>query len=191
GVQGGKGWLAAVKAGRSGSGCGARRTLDDALIPGPHVRVGRAAGTASGSIDPGRHQGGAGAIRRSGKDINRQSWRLLEDGRTTAKRGSLSRRAPQGAGSISCNRLTSTDTSVCGSPGRNMDRNRAFQTISSTRYDERACTVCANVSSMPDSRTRISAWLCSSSSRVLSASGLASSIGCTIVQDSGKNVTLF
>ena len=70
------------------------------------------------------------------------------------------------AGSISCTRLMSTETRDRASVGRNIDWNRAFQTISSARYDERAWTVCSSASSMPDSRTRISASVRSRSSGV-------------------------
>src|SRR6185503_3976202 len=92
---------------------------------------------------------------------------------------------------ISCSRLTSTATSCDDDSPRNTGWNRAFQTISSARYDVRACTVCSYVSSTPVSRTRISACARSRSAGVLPASGLFSSIGCTIVHESGKKVTLF
>ena len=75
----------------------------------------------------------------------------------------------------------STETRDRASVCRYIDWNRAFQTISSARYDERAWTVCSNASSMPDSRTRISA---SASLELLAASarpaGWRSSIGWTM-----------
>src|ERR1041384_88949 len=47
------------------------------------------------------------------------------------------------ASSTSFRRLTSTDSSRDADSPRNTGRNFAFQTISSVRYDVRACTVCS------------------------------------------------
>ena len=57
------------------------------------------------------------------------------------------------------------NVAASASGGRIIDLNRAFHKISSGMYDERACTVCSNSSSMPDSITSTSAFTRSRSSQ--------------------------
>ena len=61
--------------------------------------------------------------------------------------------------------------------------------ISSGLYDDRPWTTVENVSSVPVSRIITSASLAMKSAAVMPNIGLFSSIGCTTVQLSGKNVT--